>query len=149
MLTLLMPYFIFVAAIVSPSNDTVSYGDLTVLISNVKSPKGEVAIALYKSQQTFLVKKQQAYLKRGTISSTGTVSVQFNDLPHGEYAIAIYHDVNNNKELDKNMLGIPSEPYGFSNSIVPTFRVPTFDEARFVFQETTGSLTIRLQSWKL
>jgi uncharacterized protein (DUF2141 family) len=149
MLTLLMPYFLFVAALVSPGNEPASYGDLTVFISNVKAPKGEVAIALYKSQQTFLVKKQQAYLKRGVISSTGTVRMQFDDLPHGEYAIAIYHDVNNNKELDKNMMGIPSEPYGFSNNIVPTFRVPTFDEARFSFQETTSSLTIRLQSWRL
>lgn len=149
MLILLSPYLLLMSALLMPGNDNPDTGNLTVLISNVKAPKGEVAIAIYKNQETFLVKKQQAFLKRGTVSSTGTVSMQFTNLPHGDYAIAIYHDVNNNKELDKNMLGIPSEPYGFSNNIVPTFRVPTFDEARFSFRETASSMTIRLQSWSL
>lgn len=34
----------------------------------------------------------------------------------GKYAVVAFHDVNGNEELDKNMLGIPTEPYGFSNN---------------------------------
>ncbi len=124
-------------------------GTLTVRISNVKNAKGEIAVALYNSSETFLTKKGQAYLKRNAVNTTGAATIQFDNLPHGTYAIAIYHDINGNRELDKNMLGIPSEPYGFSNNIVPTFRVPTFDETKFSFRESSRTLTIGLQTWKL
>lgn len=36
-------------------------------------------------------------------------------VPAGEYVFSLYQDVNCNKKLDANVLGIPKEPYGFSN----------------------------------
>jgi uncharacterized protein (DUF2141 family) len=39
-------------------------------------------------------------------------------VPHGEYAIAVFVDVNGNGKMDKNFLGIPKEQYGFSNNVM-------------------------------
>lgn len=37
------------------------------------------------------------------------------ELPEGEYAFCIYQDANNDGELNSNKIGIPKEPFGFSN----------------------------------
>ncbi len=39
----------------------------------------------------------------------------FKNIPYGNYAIALFHDKNDNKEIDKGLFGIPKEGYGFSN----------------------------------
>ncbi|MFL5335203.1 MAG: DUF2141 domain-containing protein [Geminicoccaceae bacterium] len=41
----------------------------------------------------------------------------FDDLAPGRYAVAAYHDLNGNGQLDTSMLGLPTEPYGFSNDV--------------------------------
>jgi uncharacterized protein (DUF2141 family) len=55
----------------------------------------------------------------------------FKDLLQGDYAFAIYHDENKNSKLDKNMLGVPTEYYGFSNNARRTFSAPSFQESSF------------------
>ena len=45
------------------------------------------------------------------------------------YAFSFFHDLNNNKKLDTNFLGIPKEPYGFSNNKKGRFGPPKFSEA--------------------
>ena len=36
-------------------------------------------------------------------------------VPPGAYAVAAFHDENGNGKLDRNLLGLPTEPYAFSN----------------------------------
>ena len=52
------------------------------------------------------------------MASPGNSAIcQFNDIPPGTYAIAVFHDENANGKLDKNFLGIPCEGYGASNNV--------------------------------
>ena len=64
----------------------------------------------------------------------GKIDVMIKDLPYGELAFAIYHDVNNNGKIDKNAIGIPKERYAFSNNIKPTIKAPSFDDCKFTLQ---------------
>ena len=77
-------------------------------------------------------------------SVTGeTVRVIFANLEAGDYAVMLFHDANSNGELDSNMLGIPSEGYGFSNN-VGRFGKPDFEEAMFtVTGETAIEINLR------
>ena len=59
-------------------------------------------------------------------------------LPFGEYAITLFVDFNGNKKIDKNFLGIPKEPYGFSNNVIGNMSAPTFDQAKFVISGPTA-----------
>jgi uncharacterized protein (DUF2141 family) len=43
-------------------------------------------------------------------------------------AVQVFHDVNNNKKLDKNLFGAPAEPWGISGETRPSFRAPTLAE---------------------
>jgi uncharacterized protein (DUF2141 family) len=51
----------------------------------------------------------------------------------GAYAISIFQDENRNGELDSNFIGIPKEPYGFSNNL-KKMRPPSFEEALFEYE---------------
>jgi uncharacterized protein (DUF2141 family) len=50
------------------------------------------------------------------------------------FAIAAFHDVNKNGELDRNPLGIPSERYGFSNNARGLTGPPSFEEAAITLE---------------
>lgn len=59
------------------------------------------------------------------------VTVVLKDLPEGPLAFTLYHDVNANGKLDMNAIGIPTEPYGFSNNAAGSFGPPKFEQAVF------------------
>lgn len=71
-----------------------------------------------------------AALVLSVIAASGqSLVVRFRDLPPGGYAAVAFQDVNGNGKLDKNLLGIPREPYGFSNSARGSAGPPKFSAA--------------------
>jgi outer membrane protein len=60
--------------------------------------------------------------------------VRITDLPPGRYACAVYADRNGNGILDRNFIGIPKEPLGFSNGYRPK-GPPKFSLAAFSIAE--------------
>jgi uncharacterized protein (DUF2141 family) len=67
------------------------------------------------------------------------------DLVPGTYAVALFHDRNSNGFLDKKALGIPKEPYGFSNNASATFGPPSFERAKIVLDGSPVTIEIRLR----
>lgn len=63
----------------------------------------------------------------------------------GTYAIKVFHDVNDNGKLDTNWLGIPTEPYGFSNDAMGMFGPPSFEQASFKVGAGTTTVRIRMK----
>jgi uncharacterized protein (DUF2141 family) len=51
------------------------------------------------------------------------------DLPAGEYGVAVIHDENRNRRLDRNFLGIPKEGFGFANNPHVGLSAPPFSAA--------------------
>jgi uncharacterized protein (DUF2141 family) len=47
----------------------------------------------------------------------GRVELRVRNVKPGRYAIAVFHDTNGNGKLDRNFIGLPQEPYGFSNDV--------------------------------
>lgn len=121
--------------------------DLQVEFSNILEAKGDLYVAVYNSSNAFL-KEDQVFRKIIVpITQTGALKVSIDDLPPGQYALSCFHDVNGNGKLDTNWMGIPNEPYGFSNNARPKFRAPNWGEASFDFKEMGGSMKIRLEKW--
>jgi len=65
-------------------------------------------------------------------------------LKPGAYAIAAYHDENDNQKLDKAFTGIPTENYGFSNNARGMFGPPSLKEQLLTVKQSTAT-TIRLE----
>ena len=67
------------------------------------------------------------------------------EVPYGEYGVAVFHDVNGNGKNDSNFIGIPKEPYGFSNNARRKFGPAKWDKARFVFSSPTTEIEIEVK----
>ena len=103
---------------------------LYIHISGISKIKGSLFIAIFRATDDFPVFGKQF---KGIVKEVEGKSQNytFDNLPEGEYALAIYQDANRNKILDKNLLGIPPEIYGFSNNARRNFSAPSFQEAKF------------------
>ena len=110
-----------------------SSSDLTVNISGMESVKGSVYIAVFKDPKTFPVFGKQ-WRGESIPVTKKSMSYSFINIPHGTYVISVFHDENNNGILDKNALGIPLEPYGFSRNARSRFSAPPFEDAQFNFK---------------
>lgn len=104
-----------------------SPGKLSVAVSNVRNSQGAVFIAVY--DRAHWLKPGQFQAHRRVRAHQGTVSVSFDGMEPGRYAIAVFHDENDNGRVDTNFLGLPAEGFGFSK--LSPFRKPAFEETSF------------------
>ena len=110
---------------------------LDVQVSEIS---GTVYIAVYDHEDKFM---EDATAQHRADVKGSTVSFDL-DLKPGTYAITVFQDMNANEELDTNFIGIPKEPYGFSNNVMGTFGPPSFEQSKFeVKGETTLSIDLR------
>jgi uncharacterized protein (DUF2141 family) len=116
---------------------------LQLEIKDVNVASGTLMIKLVDSEEGYTDKIKPVEARMVEVTATGDVSVRFDDLKPGSYAIMIMHDENNNGKLDSNILGIPKEGYGFSNN-PRVMRQPTFEEAKFEVKDGEQSISIDL-----
>jgi uncharacterized protein (DUF2141 family) len=123
-------------------------GKLPLHFDNLSGAGGVLRLALYADAESFMVEKK-ARLYSFEIKGKTTMDVEIPGLPYGDYAFAVFQDENSNGKLDKNALGIPVEPYAFSGNPPSKWRMPKFEEARFVFDKSAKRQTVRLNKWSL
>lgn len=118
-------------------------GDLTIEVSGITPGRGKVYIAVYDTPDTFPISGRQ---RVGQVlePQDGHLTVHFSDLPPGQYAAAAFQDFNGNGKLDKNFLGIPKEPYGFSQEARGAMGPPTFATAAVTI-DPNGTMRIVLK----
>ena len=112
-------------------------------ISNLKST-AILRIAFYKKENKFPDVGKFAFAKEIKISKVGDATLSWADVPAGEYALAIYQDLNGNKKLDTNIVGFPKEPFGFTQNIKPKFSAPNYDECKITFNANNTTFSIKL-----
>jgi uncharacterized protein (DUF2141 family) len=120
---------------------TASAGTIEVRVSSVVDGKGKVNVA---------VCDQAHFLKDCSFSGSapargGETVVTIRDVPKGSWAVLAYQDENQNDSLDRNMLGIPSENYGFSRDARGKFGPPGFDDAAIEVRDEATVAVIRLR----
>ena len=77
-----------------------------------------------------------------TAADHDKLTLRFEDIPAGTYAIDMYQDLNSNDNLDSTFLRIPKEPFGFSNNTPVRFGPPSFEKSSF---EVTGNLSVEVK----
>ncbi len=97
---------------------------LTVIVKNVQTGKGTVAVAIWDDENLFLKKYFVAQSRK---ADKDTVAFSF-VLADGRYAISVYQDINDNQKLDLGLFNIPKEPTGFGNNFRPRFSAPKFKD---------------------
>jgi uncharacterized protein (DUF2141 family) len=124
------------AAALFPSTAVADSGpSLSVPVSTVRSGNGRVYVALYDGNNW--LKPGRFVALRLVKARQGTVMATFNSVRPGRYSVAVFHDENNNGTVDRNLLGFPSEGFGFSRR--SPMRIPSFGETSF---DVAGSSTM-------
>lgn len=104
---------------------------------------GILHAALYRAADGFTDQDKAVYKIKQDTAKEGSQMIVRN-LPPGQYAIKAFLDLNRNGQLDKNLLGMPKEPYGYSNNARAQFGPPSVGAATFEQKTMSQSLTIQL-----
>ncbi|PKP21446.1 MAG: hypothetical protein CVU04_01655 [Bacteroidetes bacterium HGW-Bacteroidetes-20] len=95
-------------------------------ISNIDNPTGSLVFAVFNNEESFKNNKVPFLKKIIPIQKKGVILIDI-ELPKGNYVVAVFQDLNNNKKLDYNFIGIPKEPFGFSKN-PSCFEFPKYKE---------------------
>ncbi len=101
--------------------------DITVRIDNPPE-SGSIALVLFDSANTFGDLRDPFRVVVHQLD--GGDEYLMEDVEPGEYALMVYYDENGNRRIDKNFIGIPKEPLGFSNRYRPK-GPPAYKRAAF------------------
>ena len=120
-------------------------GIIVVEINGCENSDGVIQMGLYNSKSGF-PEFDKSYKAVVLNPSKETVVHTFTSIPAGTYAIAVWHDEDEDQKINTNWLGIPSENYGFSLNKFGTFGPPDFEDVSFeVVDNKTITLTINLK----
>ena len=109
---------------------------VTIEIENIEN-NGTIYLAVYDDPTSFDYDNKNKSINKkrwvkSIVSRVETFSFSKNIvLKKGIYAISLFVDSNDNKVIDKNFLGIPTEQYGFSNDAIGFLGSPSFEDASF------------------
>jgi uncharacterized protein (DUF2141 family) len=106
---------------------------LTLTFTNLKDTRSPIVVGIFRKDDPFTKKTFKNYTLDPAGTPTPTLFVD--GLPYGEYAIAIFQDSNRDGKLNTNILGIPKEPYCFSNNVRPRFSAPKYEQCKFTYSE--------------
>jgi uncharacterized protein (DUF2141 family) len=135
-----------------------SFNEFRITVAGIRSSSGTVLIGLYDSAESFdraieLSDKEGflndpsrvagAAMKANAARASGVV---FLNLSPGRYGIIVFQDENGNGRLDKNVWGVPTEPYGFSNNAQGFLGPPTFADAAMTLDGSNEPVDIALVS---
>lgn len=125
-----------------------SFSSIDVTVTTTAPAKGDIHVAVYASEAAYLAEKPDYGKVVRLQSSKAKIAAAVEGLPPGHYVIAGYHDVNGNGKIDKNFMGAPVEPYGFTREPGSKWSRPAWKD---IVVEVTGkgsAHTIVMKTWK-
>lgn len=128
---------LFISLVLLVVTNTISQTfKLKIEIENIEQ-KGTVYLAIYDNSTSFDQDNKNKNVNKNRWVKSIVEVVNKNsftrnvELKKGVYAISLFVDSNNNKIIDKNLLGIPTEQYGFSNNASGFLGSPSYKDASF------------------
>ena len=115
-----------------------------ILTITFHSPQkgGTILVAAYEVDATFM-KSEQAIIRESVLFERDSTTISL-VIPNNVVAISAFHDLDGDSQLDKSIIGIPTEPYGFSNDARGIFGPPEFVQCVLDLERTT-QITIHLK----
>jgi uncharacterized protein (DUF2141 family) len=118
--------------------------ELVVAVETPRSADGNIRAGVFDSAATWLDGKRA--LKRVAVPATQPATVfAFADLPPGSYAVALYHDENENATHDRNFLGMPVEGYGFTRDPTILLSPPSYEDCVIEVPANGARVTVQLK----
>jgi uncharacterized protein (DUF2141 family) len=118
-----------------------------VAVTGARRAAGNATVTLYgPRREDFLARGGRLARQRVPFAAGATAAEAcFALSAPGVYAVAVYHDENDDHDFNRNALGMPIEGYGFSNDAPATLGLPDFDQVRFTLPPGESRLLVRLR----
>jgi len=124
---LICSVFVFYCTLGLSSEQT---NNLQLTFTGLTPNAGYIMGSFYYSDEDFEAGKNGFSQIREAVSSD-ELTITVTDLPDASIIFVSYQDLNSNNELDTNLFGVPTEPYGFSNNAKGRFGPPKFSDMLF------------------
>ena len=116
---------------------------LKIHVTGFRNEKGRAGGTIFESPEGWPENTSKAVVHGGFPIENGQAMEVFR-VPAGKYAVAVIHDENGNRKLDRNFLGIPKEGFGFANNPRVFMTPPSFNAASTQVSCPETQLDIRL-----
>ena len=124
------------SAALALASQSASAADLVIHIINEHDNNGVAFIALQAENEADEFPNGKAvFTKQIAMAPNCKIKFTVKDIPAGTYAVNGFLDLNDNEKLDYNLVGAPTEPYGFSNDARGLYGPPSFADAAFVIKD--------------
>jgi len=121
--------------------DAGSLGTIKIIIAGFENNVGDCWFAIDNSKEVY-EREDSVWIGKILPIINNEVIVVIDSLKFGEYAVKVFHDENKNGELDTDFLGIPDEDYGYSNDATGWFGPPSWEKAKFIFNQPEMTIKI-------
>ena len=121
-------------------------GDITVVITDLRNTDGSILISLYDKAEGF-PRDREAIVRTAVVApdASGQVTTVFDDLPYGDYAIAVLHDEDSSQGMTFGAFHLPKEGYCFSNNVKVRFKPPKFKKTMFTLDGDNVTQTLKMK----
>ncbi|OGU57543.1 MAG: hypothetical protein A2X64_04770 [Ignavibacteria bacterium GWF2_33_9] len=130
--------------ITSESITQVQKGSIILEAKGFKNDDGKARILIFstKEKKGFPSNQNNAFIKKVVDIKNKQIAVTFDEIPFGDYAISVHHDVNGDGKVNTNLIGIPKEGLGASNDAKGNFGPPKFEKAKFSLNSSEKQIKI-------
>lgn len=137
-----MKHIAVLAAMLLPLSS--SAGELRLALHGAGISEKNLYVAVHSIAADFPTRDDKA-IKSAVVAKGDATELLIPNVPAGEYAVAVFADMNGNGVLDSNFFGIPQEPVGVSCNAQGRFGPPKFADAAFKMGDGVTALAIELK----
>lgn len=119
---------------------------VTVIATGLKSAGGQLVLLAYDDEERWLTEEVHTgsiLALEDSVPPDRAVRMEIR-LPPGEYALLLFHDLDNDGQLRRNLLGIPREPLGLSGTASARFGPPVYGDALVTVADSPLEIRIEL-----
>ncbi|MEM1105275.1 MAG: DUF2141 domain-containing protein [Pseudomonadota bacterium] len=115
---------------------------LSLTLEGIATHSGTIRVAVFAGQEDYDANGGVVGANVPVASDSHTVTLE--GLAPGFYGIKLYHDIDDDGDMDTNPFGIPTEPYGFSNNARGRFGPAKWEAAAFEVRagENSHAITV-------
>lgn len=120
-------------------------GTIIVSIEGIRGTEGNIKASVFSEKDGFPADYKKAVrIIETEITPDTSIVIRFEDLPYGDYAVALLHDEDGDGRMKTGLFGIPREGYAVSNNVRGKLGPPKYGDAVITLDSELLSISIRI-----
>jgi uncharacterized protein (DUF2141 family) len=134
-----------IGAAVMATSAPAAANTVTITVTDLRNTKGVVIACMTTVEKIFPRCRRDPESHRTQVKAANTITIRFDDVKPGDYAIALLHDENEDGKANRVLGMAPKEGYGFSRDAPVRMAPPKWDDAVFTVGDSPQDITIKMR----